>query len=99
MKSFNQLAHIMPLLLALCFGGAACGSSVKSTLGGEAAIESEQLTYRYSINNCDTGEHSFDSVDHLCEGLENTQLNHGCAEYMRENVFAQTCKGKVWKPF
>ncbi len=50
------------------------------------------LSYRFNVNNCDTGWHTFDSAAALCEGLLDDSLNNGCASDAREREFQEKCK-------
>lgn len=48
----------------------------------------EDLTYRFSVNGCDTGEQKSTSKDEFCGKLRNDQLNNFCAKDLREKEFA-----------
>ena len=77
------------LAAATCLLGTALGC-------GNNGLNSESTSYQLSYNGCDTGEHSFDSVEKYCDGLRDEQLNHGCAIKSRKQLFNQNCSGKSW---
>lgn len=69
---------------------AACGGE-----GGPGiSLNSESFSYDYTENGCKTGEQKFDSLEALCAGLKDDQLNHGCAPSIRAEKFkASGCLG------
>jgi hypothetical protein len=81
---------------------AGCGASVTTGNGaGTGAgvnVSSQNLTYDDQENGCDTGSHSFSSLDDYCNGLQNEQLNKGCAQDLRKGDFQQNCPGRAWNP-
>jgi len=74
------------ILLLMAFGFSACGT------GDDAALTN--LKYDFTYNDCKTGSHSFSSVDEYCKGLQNDELNHGCAYFLREREFKSRCQGQ-----
>ena len=82
MKKQNILMFIITVSLS------ACGSSKT-----EAQNSQENLTYDYTENGCKTGSHSFSSLTDYCAGLENNQLNNGCAYDLRKSGFESRCSG------
>jgi hypothetical protein len=76
----------MILLLLMGFGFTACGSADDATI--------TNLKYDFTYNDCKTGAHSFSSVEEYCKGLQNDELNHGCAYSLREYAFKSRCTGK-----
>jgi len=76
------------LLLLITISVSACGSSKTDTQNSQT-----NLTYDYTENDCKTGSHSFSSLTELCNGLENIQLNNGCAYDLRKSDFLSRCSG------
>lgn len=73
-----------------------CGKSKSGTATSATNenLKSEQLvsySYQFKINNCDTQEHTFDSKEKYCHGLEDQDLNNGCALAQREALFNKEC--------
>jgi hypothetical protein len=66
-------------------------ASLLSACGGNS--NSQQLTYQFSENGCDTQEHSFSSLTDYCAALESDSTNGSCALDLRETQFAQGCPG------
>jgi hypothetical protein len=62
-----------------------CGASVESS--------SEELTYSFKVNGCDTGEQKFRSKEDYCQGLRDEARNRGCARQLREDAFRARCQG------
>lgn len=69
-------------------------------IGGCGSKENEQVsssgTYVYSLNDddCKTGEHQFETMNALCEGLKSQSLNKECAEDLRATLFLEyNCEG------
>ena len=52
---------------------------------------SEDYTYQYNENGCETGKHEFDSKESYCNGLKNEDINHGCASSIREKTYKSNC--------
>jgi hypothetical protein len=59
-----------------------CGTSVET--------KSEEFTYSYNINGCKTVQ-TFKSQAEYCRGLRDEDLNHGCAQEVREAAFRSKC--------
>ena len=57
--------------------------------------DSTTLTYRLSQNGCDTGKHTFTSLESYCAGLANDAANNHCAVELRTELFAKNCKGST----
>lgn len=54
---------------------------------------SEDLSYQYNVNGCDTGKQTFDSKEALCEGLRSSSRNKTCALEERIDRFNKECGG------
>jgi len=76
-----QLITLGFLALTLAIGAAGCGASASS----------DNLSYQYSENGCDTGSHSFSSKSDYCAALQNDALNNGCAGDLRQGDYKQNC--------
>ncbi len=74
------------LVLVLFFSG--CDAVNKA-----ANSSTENLTYSFDVNGCQTGSHSFSSTDAYCAGLQSSSLNNGCALTERMSLFAGKCSG------
>jgi hypothetical protein len=78
-------------------GSGSTGSTSSSAPSGNEGNSSEyeldmaHFTYMFSHNGCNTGRHAFSSLIEFCKGLNDNVLNHGCAKYMRAEVFGQNC--------
>ena len=59
-----------------------------SACGGK----SENMSYEYTVNGCETGKHEFDSKEAYCAALKDDALNHGCASSLRQETFTNNCK-------
>lgn len=53
----------------------------------------EAFTYEYTENGCNTGKHSFSTLDAYCAALENNSLNNNCAVNSRQSAYYQKCSG------
>lgn len=53
-----------------------------------------KLTYNFSDNGCQTGEHTFFSEQQMCDGLKNEVLNNYCASRLRQVKFQADCQGR-----
>jgi hypothetical protein len=72
----------------------ACGVSTDGDADLELSAQSEEYTYQLSENGCDTGKHTFRSKSAYCDGLRNSDLNRGCASYLRRMTFTNAgCPG------
>jgi len=72
----------LSLILLLNFFVASCGG-----LGGD----SSSMSYSFSFNGCETGEHQFKSLEQYCTGLQDEQLNKGCAVQSRKETYSEKC--------
>jgi hypothetical protein len=97
-NNMNKLA-IIALTLSVF---SACAA--KKTVAKEESHSEIKESYQYGEANCSTGKHEFagadkDKVrDELCEALQDSKLNNGCAEQLRLDAFQQKCSGKQWNP-
>ena len=48
---------------------------------------SEEFTYSFSGRKCTTGTQSAKTFEEICQKLANDELNDGCAEDKREDLF------------
>lgn len=63
----------------------------------ESSTTTQDLSYSFTFNGCETGEHSFSSLQELCEGLQDEDLNNSCARSLREEYFeSQNCTGDFY---
>ncbi len=53
-----------------------------------------KLTYNFSENGCQTGEHTFYSEQQMCDGLKSDVLNNYCALRLRQIKFQADCQGR-----
>jgi hypothetical protein len=62
--------------------------------GLAAANCGSSYSYQYTVNGCDTGQHSFGSLEAMCHGLQDNGLNNGCALSDRQSYFSSKgCSG------
>jgi hypothetical protein len=87
----SPIKILFGFILGILFSS--CDAITKSANGS-----SESFTYQLSENGCDTGKHSFGSLDDYCTGLENNSLNNNCAYNSRQSLFSQKCNG-TFNPF
>jgi major membrane immunogen (membrane-anchored lipoprotein) len=73
------------ILLLSVFLLTACGHSDDPSNGDSGSSSS----YKYQLveNNCDTGEHTADSLSKECTMLKDDGLNKGCAYDLRKEKF------------
>ena len=92
MKHSLLVSVFMSMILLVL---SACGTSAHLGPGGDSSADSSaSYIYSLSYNKCDTGSHSFDGLDALWAGLQNEELNHGCAVSMRADFFkSHSCPG------
>jgi major membrane immunogen (membrane-anchored lipoprotein) len=66
----------------------ACGHSDDPS-NGDSGSSSSSSSYKYQLieNNCDTGEHTADSLSKECNMLKDDGLNKGCAYDLRKDKF------------
>lgn len=68
----------------------------KTTLKVEPAKE-EPYSYELIGKSCHTGEHEFGTFQAVCQGLRDNNLNQGCAEGEREDLFINSeCEGSFY---
>ena len=63
--------------------------------GGESSSvenKSESFAYSYSVNGCETGKQSFNSLNDYCKGLADDALNNFCASNLRCQTFTNRCE-------
>lgn len=63
----------------------------------KAKTDEQNWTYSLDVNGCQTGSHSFGSIEAYCDGLEDNALNNNCAQSARASLFASNCPG-VFSP-
>lgn len=60
-------------------------------------FKAEDLTenYSYSLSEtfCETGKHSFSTLNSYCSALQNESLNNNCARSQRQDLFHSKCSG------
>lgn len=71
-------------------GVVSCGISHSSN--DSSGSDKSSLSYQYSYNGCETGEHTFGSEKELCDGLVNESLNKGCATQIRYPEYKRRCE-------
>ncbi len=79
------------LLISFWIFAASCSVSHES--------KSESLGYEFELNGCPTGKREFSSKADMCQGLQNNNLNNGCALGMREEYFKAQCPGQDFNPY
>jgi hypothetical protein len=48
--------------------------------------------------NCETGEHTYNSLQHFCEGIQSESINNSCAADIRRELFKEVkCPGSFEK--
>lgn len=53
-------------------------------------------SYRFNVNNCDTGERIFNDRISMCNALKNNSANNNCAYNERYAKFRQDCYDMSW---
>ena len=91
MHFFNAFKSISLIILVLMLNSC----SVSSNDNDQSKTES--LSYSYEVNGCKTDKQQFDSVEKLCLGLQDEQLNHSCAQEYRREMFKKMCPGQNFK--
>lgn len=86
---------VMVLAAALALSACSLEVAGHKVLGG-GDNKSQNLSYEYSYNGCNTGKHEFSSQDDYCNGLKNDSLNNYCAINLRYNDFKAKCGDKSW---
>ena len=59
----------------------------------KSEIHTENYSYQFKYNQCDTEKHEFTSMNELCVALQDEELNQGCAQNLRANHFKENCPG------
>ncbi len=77
---------IVALLLTQLLAGCSVSESHKS----------EDKSYQYTVNGCDTTRISYGSAEDLCAKLKDDAVNHNCAASARYERFKQDCSGQSW---
>lgn len=84
----------------ICLGLASCGKDASVWPTAQAKAESvdpatsEEFTYEFSGRRCTTGMQSAKTFGEICEVLTDDQLNAGCAQDKREELFySAQCPG------
>ncbi len=88
------------VLIFIAFIFVSCGkdsplfnSATTTTYAVEPAVE-EDYTYEFTTYRCTTGEQAFSTLAEACEGLKDSELNNGCAEAQRQELFESAqCSG------
>src|SRR5687768_17578087 len=76
---------ILSTVLSLTATG--CGGDDYDDVNGNSS-SSTSYSYQFSENGCDTGKHTFDSLQAECDGLQSDSLNKGCALRLRQDYFS-----------
>lgn len=83
---------------SLLFVLSACGKSPStppnlliSENTGNENISIQTFSYQFNLNGCDTERHEFNSKSDYCKGLQNHELNKGCALSMRQVRYKDEC--------
>lgn len=87
------------IAIALLFSGCPSSDNNKNS-GGDShtnVSKTESRSYEFTENGCKTGKQQFDSLEGLCKGLQNNELNKGCAHTSRELYFEQQCPGQKFE--
>lgn len=91
MQFLNAFKSTSLIILAMILNSC----SVSSNDNNQSKTES--LSYSYEVNGCKTEKQQFDSVEKLCLGLQDEQLNHSCAQEYRREMFKKMCPGQNFK--
>lgn len=87
------------ILFSMMAFAVACSSNHSDSTPSQRVEMSESYSYQFNENGCDTDKQSFSSVADYCLGLQNENVNHGCALDLREDAFQrQQCPGE-FQPF
>jgi len=95
MKLIQKIIFTASILLTLV----SCGAEKKLFAQEKQEVTiapavSETYTYEFNHNKCKTGEQSFSTLEAACDGLKDIELNNGCAEDLREELFVGSqCPG------
>ncbi|MBI1860444.1 MAG: hypothetical protein HYR96_05965 [Deltaproteobacteria bacterium] len=99
MKNRLSLAFVGTAVAILC-GGCGFGALDLGKVSGGAPTTTTTTTntksfkYEYEYNACNTGEHTFSSLDELCSALQSDSVNNDCALSLRKEGFkAWSCSG------
>lgn len=85
-KTYFLSIFVAGLILQSCVAN--LGKDVK------VGAESQNYSYNLSENGCSTGDHSFSSLDSMCDGLKDDSLNNQCAYNLRRMKFESECPGR-----
>ncbi|MFZ3230288.1 MAG: hypothetical protein WA160_08790 [Pseudobdellovibrio sp.] len=88
----NKITLIQLAALVLLFTSCMPKSATDAILNQK----SSGYTYDLTENGCPTGEHSFSSLESMCDGLKNDSLNNFCARNLRYSKFQSDCPGRTW---
>tara|TARA_Y100000385_G_C13000479_1_gene596961 strand:+ start:180 stop:470 length:291 start_codon:yes stop_codon:yes gene_type:complete len=93
MRNFVILAFLSAFMVS-------CGQNSNVWPTSEASIESvepatsENYTYQFSGFRCNTGPQSAATFSEICSALKNDELNQGCAQDKREELYINAeCPG------
>jgi hypothetical protein len=50
-----------------------------------------KYSYEYTEGGYSTGRQTFDSLEDYCRGLQDEELNQGCAASQRQTAWAENC--------
>lgn len=85
---------VLALMVTACGSDGSKKSGSNDSDGNVDVKKSESWKYRFQFNGCDTGSHTFNSKQEMCEGLKDDALNNHCASTLREDYFNQnSCPG------
>lgn len=96
--------HLNIAFFSILFLLSACG---KNNSKPQAQVDlkttsefAQNFNYEYTgKNNCSTKKQNFTSLEDLCSGLQNNNLNNNCAIDSRRSYFKEMCPGLVFTPF
>ena len=57
----------------------------------KSTTELPNYFYRYTLNGCDTGKQTFETLLSYCSGLVNEDLNNNCARGFRLERWEKEC--------
>lgn len=76
---------------ALCTGCGEVEVFGQKIVDFDNETKNEEYTYKYSINGCSTGRHTFDSKKKYCKALLNHKKNNFCAAETRRRTYERRC--------
>lgn len=90
----DQVREKSPFVSADMLGMKADCTAAGSAVAIEKPEPSSPLSYpSLPGQGCTTGEHSFSTLEEMCQGLQSDSLNHYCAEDYRRRLFEKMCPG------